>query len=249
MLTALRNKYDGIFIASDALPESKETFDILLKESISYWSQQDIKVVWLEISATKCELIQAAINNGFEFHHCFTSKLILTKRLINNSYIPSFSTHTIGAGAVVLSEERKILVVLEKMDLVNRPQYYKLPGGMLERGEHMSEGVVREVFEETGIKSEFKGLLSFRHHHRGQFNTSNIYAVFLLKPLSFDISIDETEIGRAMWVSVDDYLSSPGVGEYNKLVVKAAVFSKPLVSVKIDGYMDSPNDYEIYAYD
>lgn len=249
MLNAVKNKYDGIFVASDSLPESKEIFDNLLKESIQEWTTQGIKVVWLEVSSQKCDLIQVAINNGFEFHHCSLSKIILTKRLIINSYVPSFSTHTIGVGGVVLSERREILTVLERMDLVARPQYYKLPGGMLERGEHLSDGVVREVYEETGIKSEFQGLLSFRHHHRGQFGTSNIYAVCLLKPLSFDILIDETEIGKAMWISVDDYLSSEGVGHYNKLVVKAAISSKPLASVKLDGYMDNPNDYEIYAYD
>lgn len=249
MLTAVKNKYDGIFVKSDALPESKEMLDGLLKESIFEWTLQGIKVIWLQISSQKCELIQTAINNGFEFHHCSSSELMLTKCLITNSYVPPFSTHTIGVGGVVLSENREILTVLERMDLVARPQYYKLPGGMLERGEHISEGVVREVYEETGIKSEFQGLLSFRHHHRGQFSTSNIYAVCLLKPLSFDISIDETEIGKAMWISVDDYLLSEGVGQYNKLVVKAAISSKPLASVKIDGYMDNPSDYEIYAYD
>lgn len=246
MLAAVRNKYDGVFVASNALPESKEVFERLLEESISEWCNQGIKLVWLQIPAQRCELIQSALNNGFEFHHCLASELMLTKRLITNAYVPSFSTHTIGVGAVVLSDRQEILTVLERLDLVARPQYYKLPGGMLERGEHMSEGVVREVYEETGIQCEFQGLLSFRHHHRGQFGTSNIYAVCLLKPLTFDICIDEVEIGKAMWISVDQYLASDGVGAYNKQVVSAAISSKPMASVKIDGYMDNPNDYEIY---
>jgi 8-oxo-dGTP diphosphatase len=246
MLATVRNKYDGVVVAPNSFPESSEVFERLLMESISEWKNQNIKVVWLEIPAQRCELIQVALSNGFEFHHCSSSKLMLTKRLITNAHIPSFSTHTIGVGAVVLSDRGEILAVLERLDLVARPDYYKLPGGMLERGEHMSDGVVREVYEETGIESEFQGLLSFRHHHQGQFGSSNIYAVCLLKPLTFDISIDEVEIGKAMWISVDEYLSSEGVGLYNKRVVSAAVSSKPLTSVKIDGYMNGPDDYEIY---
>lgn len=246
MLRGVKNKYGGMIVSPNALAESSEEFSTSLQESINEWTNQAIKVVWLQIPKEKANLIQVAISNGFEFHHCSTSQLTLTKRLEINALIPLPFTHTIGVGGVVLSDRREILVVLERQDLIDRPGYYKLPGGMLERSEHFSQGVVREVFEETGVKTEFQGLLSMRHHHQGQFGASNIYIVCLLKPLTYDICIDEVEIGKAMWVSVDEYLSNSEVGLYNKRVVNAAVSYKPMKSVKIDGYMNNPDEYEVY---
>ncbi len=246
MLNASRNKYDGILVSSNNLPESVDEFNRLLEESLFEWNNQAIKVVWLEVPLEKSEFIKVATTNGFEFHHCSTTKLTLTKRLVTDSHIPLACTHTIGVGGVVISERREVLVVLERQDLTERPGYYKLPGGMLERGEHFSQGVVREVYEETGIKTEFQGLLSLRHHHRGQFGSSNIYMVCLLKPITYEISIDEVEIGKAMWVSVDEYLANNEVGQYNKRVVNAALHCSAMKSVKIDGYMNHPDEYEVY---
>jgi 8-oxo-dGTP pyrophosphatase MutT (NUDIX family) len=40
---------------------------------------------------------------------------------------------------------------------------WKIPGGLVDRGEDLPTAAVREVFEETGIKSEFVSLLCFRH--------------------------------------------------------------------------------------
>jgi len=245
-LAATKNEHGGVYIAPDTLPDTCDGFAKALLDSLKNWEAEHIKVVWLSIPSDRTELITIAITLGFQFHHCSTSVLTLTKRLKNDAHIPTYATHTIGVGAVVISEQQEILTVLERRDLISRPDYYKLPGGMLEPNEHFSAGVVRETREETGIETEFQGLLSLRHHHRGQFSTSNIYAVCRLKPLTHTIVIDEVEIGNAKWIPVDEYLNHPGVGSYNKRVVMAALASSSLASVKIDGYMDSPEDYEIY---
>ncbi|MEA2065285.1 MAG: NUDIX hydrolase [Patescibacteria group bacterium] len=36
-----------------------------------------------------------------------------------------------------------------------------LPGGKVEKDEHLSEAAIREIFEESGIKSKFKNYLGF----------------------------------------------------------------------------------------
>lgn len=247
MLKAVTNKYGGVFVSGDDLPETSAAFEAALRRSIGTWESHSAKVAWMQIPSRRTNLLPVALACGFEFHHCQRDELMLVKRIIPDSYVPLASTHTIGVGAVVLSENRELLTVLEQRDVTTRPGYFKLPGGMLEAGEHLAGGAVREVHEETGIRTEFQGLLSLRHHHRGQFGASNIYAVCMLRPLDFEIRIDRAEIGKASWTPVDEYLASTEVGVYNKRVVRAALSAEPLASVKIDGYMDGPDAYEIFC--
>ena len=42
---------------------------------------------------------------------------------------------------------------------------YKLPGGALVQGEHLADGVVREVLEETGVRTRFEAVVCLRHWH------------------------------------------------------------------------------------
>lgn len=249
MLKAVTNKYGGVFVSGDDLPGTPAAFEAALRKSVEAWESHRAKIAWIQIPSGKTALLPAALACGFEFHHCQRDELMLVKRILPDAYMPLASTHTIGVGAVVLSENRELLTALEQRDVTARPGYFKLPGGMLEEGEHLADGAVREVYEETGVRAEFQGMLSLRHHHRGQFGASNIYAVCVLRPLSFEISIDESEIGKAEWTPVDDYLASAEVGLYNKRVVRAALSARPLASIKIDGYMDGPDEYEVYCPD
>jgi 8-oxo-dGTP diphosphatase len=57
----------------------------------------------------------------------------------------------VGVGAVVVDAGRVLLVRRGREPLKGK---WSLPGGMLEVGESLYEGVVREVEEETGLKVE-----------------------------------------------------------------------------------------------
>ncbi len=57
----------------------------------------------------------------------------------------------IGVGAVVIEEDRVLLVRRGQEPLQG---HWSLPGGALELGERLQEGVAREVQEETGLHVE-----------------------------------------------------------------------------------------------
>jgi 8-oxo-dGTP pyrophosphatase MutT (NUDIX family) len=69
--------------------------------------------------------------------------------------------------------------------------------------EDLHKAAIREVFEETGIKTEFVGILSARQSHVARFGKSDLYVTCLLKPLTNQITIQEEEIEAAKWMPLD----------------------------------------------
>jgi 8-oxo-dGTP diphosphatase len=72
----------------------------------------------------------------------------------------------VGVGAVIVDEGRVLLVRRGTEPLLG---HWSLPGGMLEVGESLSDGVVREVREETGLTVEPVELIELldRIHREG----------------------------------------------------------------------------------
>ncbi len=62
----------------------------------------------------------------------------------------------VGVGGVVISGERALLVRRGRPPLEGE---WSIPGGMLELGETLIEGVQRELAEETGIEVRVAGLI------------------------------------------------------------------------------------------
>ena len=80
-----------------------------------------------------------------------------------------------------------------------------LPGGKVEKNEHLSEAATREILEESGIESNFKSHLGFVSEHL--IENGNILQHFLLhicelEPKTTDI-LNESE-GKLAWFNLDD---------------------------------------------
>ncbi|KAG9345556.1 hypothetical protein JZ751_008700 [Albula glossodonta] len=65
---------------------------------------------------------------------------------------------------------------------------------------------VREVLEETGVRSEFQSLLSVRqqHNHPGAFGMSDLYLICRMRPLSFHIEFCTQECLRCEWIDLEE---------------------------------------------
>ena len=212
--------FGGVIIDQASLPNDTGDFEHSLKQALIEWKCQNLKLVWLRLPIEKSDLIPIAVKLGFSFHHCRGDYIMLTGGLQEDAFIPPYASHFIGVGGVVLSEQKELLVVLEKYNGKKSPHNYKLPGGLVEVGEAVSEGVVREVFEETGVKTRFESLVGFTHQAVWRFEKSAFYLVCRLYPLTKNIIIDEKEIAEAFWIPVDQYLAHPEVQAFNKRIVE-----------------------------
>ncbi|GAB0189388.1 nucleoside diphosphate-linked moiety X motif 6 [Grus japonensis] len=106
-------------------------------------------------------------------------------------------------GAVLDESTGRVLVVQDRNRTLNA---WKFPGGLSNPGEDIGDTAVREVFEETGIKSEFKSILSIRQQHKqpGAFGKSDMYIICRLEPSSFNISFCQQECLRCEWMDLDE---------------------------------------------
>ena len=66
---------------------------------------------------------------------------------------------------------------------------WKLPGGQVEPQEWLQKAVEREVWEETGIKTEFEGILGMRELKDFRYNKGDMYYICLLRALTTKIEI------------------------------------------------------------
>jgi len=179
-----------------------------LHASLEKWRHDNTRGVWLKIPINQSQLIKVAVEMGFIFHHAQKDYLMLTNWLSEEkSTLPEYATHFVGVGGFVVNDKREVLVVQEKSGPVRN--IWKIPGGMVDPKEDLHAAAVREVFEETGVKAEPVSILGFRQHHTASFGKSDIYFVFRLKPITTEISVQETEIAAGKWLPIDELLSLP----------------------------------------
>ena len=240
------NPFGGVLPRPEALSPDPDAFAPQLRHSLKVWKEQGFRVVWLEIPISRSRLIPVAVEAGFTFHHSGKDYLMLTFRLVEDAFIPAHASHYIGAGGAVLNERQELLVVSENYHRAAKaPPRFKLPGGALRAGENLVEGVIREVLEETGVRTEFDALVCFRHWHGYRYGKSDIYFICRLRPLSEEISIQEEEIAECRWMPATDYLNAENVSSFNKRIVQAALTSPGVVPTQLEGYAE-PEKYEFF---
>ena len=211
-------------------------------------------LVWLKLSINNSGLIPVTVLLGFEFYYCVNDYLLLVFKNKENAILPPLPSHFVGVGGVVLDDNSNILVVREITE--KRQGVFKLPGGNLENNEHFSDGIIREIYEETGIHTEFMWLSSIGHLKQWRLNKSNIYMVCRLRPLNIAIRVDPIEIAECKWMPLDKYLNSENVSGFNKHMVKSSidrgmtldVVDEYLVELKNQGFKGDKPSFELLSF-
>ncbi|KAI3838592.1 hypothetical protein MKX03_030358 [Papaver bracteatum] len=209
LLNATNDHFDGVIIDMNK-PMDSDIFVSSLRTSISHWRQQGKKGVWIKLPIQLVNLVEAAVKEGFWYHHAEPNYLMLVYWIPETANtLPINATHRVGIGAFVMNDKREILVVQENSGIFKGTGVWKFPTGVINEGEDISVGAVREVKEEMGIDTEFVEVLAFMQSHQSFFHKSDLFFVCMLRPLSFDIQKQDLEIEAAEWMPIENFMAQP----------------------------------------
>ena len=196
------------------------SFEARLASSLDAWRDLGLKSCMLRVPIERAGLAEHAASQGFVFHHAEGRHAVLKRWLqpALEDKVPPFATHQVGVAGLVI-HERRILLVKEWRDVAGKDgaaatrvpsAQWKLPGGLLERGESFGDAVAREVFEETGVQTKFRSVLSFWHRHGLVWGQSDLYYVARLEVVGPDTdpTPQPDEISDVTWMEVDDFLAT-----------------------------------------
>ena len=226
--------YDGVSVssASVAACESQAAFEARLDRSLDEWKRGGRRGVWIQIPASRPELIAAVLGRGFGFHHAEPSYLMVNKWLPGGeSPLPANASHSVGVGVICVNSDDQILVVQEASGPAALRQsktgtaFWKLPTGLVNQGEDLCAAAVRETREETGIDVDFVQLASIRDGHKALHGKDNLFCVCIVKPRTSKIRVQTSELADARWMPVDEFLALPyyapatAYGELNRAAI------------------------------
>nr|XP_023919626.1 nudix hydrolase 7-like isoform X4 [Quercus suber] len=161
LLSSVNDLYGGVVVNIEK-PMDSEVFSPLLRASMSHWRQQGKRAVWVKLPIEHVNLVEAAVKEGFRYHHAEPDYLMLVCWLPKTAdTIPANASHRVGVGAFVMNSKREVLVVQENSGYFKGTGVWKLPTGVVDEGEDICTAAVREVKEETGIDTEFLEVLAF----------------------------------------------------------------------------------------
>ncbi len=125
----------------------------------------------------------------------------------------------VGVGAVVVHDGRALVVRRATEPLKGE---WSIPGGMLELGEKLREGIAREVLEETGLKVEAGEVLevfdSIFADGEGRTQYHYVLIDFLCRVTGGALRAG-SDVSEAKWVDVAE-LGELGIREFTAGVIR-----------------------------
>ncbi|XP_017151952.1 nudix hydrolase 8 [Drosophila miranda] len=213
------DRFAGVTVDGREETVEKSEFEEKLNKSLEWWTKNKNRAIWFRVYKEQADWVPILAAAGFDFHHARTGIVVMYRWLPTHESInlPNYAHTLLGVGGLVINDKDEVLVVSDRYAMI--PNSWKLPGGYVEPRENLIDAAIREVEEETGIRTTFRSVVCLRHAHGGNFGCSDIYMVIALKPLNLDFTRCEREIARLQWMPIAEYLQHPQVHETNRQFV------------------------------
>lgn len=105
------------------------------------------------------------------------------------------------------------------------------PKGHIDAGESKRDAALRELFEETGIKSDdiklisedilLTQLYSFKDNKKGLIQKTNEFYLAEVQDVKITVTIDNDEISEYKWCSVNEALKLSEYENFKEIIIKA----------------------------
>ena len=201
------DKFSNVWVHSDSLPHDCNKFIQSLDDTQKHLNHNKVNAIWVKVKTEKSHLISSMLNSGFNYYLADQkNSLIILNKWLNTkekSTQPAYTTHNIGVGGLVIdTNDNTVLMVREALG--PRKGRWSLPSGYMNRQETVCDAMIREIFEETGVKTEFNGLVSIHERKDFIFGSGALFIVGLLKPLSKTINRCDNELEDCDWLPIDE---------------------------------------------
>ncbi|MGP4072672.1 NUDIX hydrolase [Piscibacillus sp. B03] len=105
--------------------------------------------------------------------------------------------HLVGVAGYITNEKGEVLLVRN----LHRSYTAEIPGGLLEEGETLIEGVKREILEETGVEVKINGLSTVNQN----LSSGNISVVFNGEYVSGELTPQEGETSEVFFEKLGEH--------------------------------------------
>lgn len=200
-----------------------------LRASVDAWRADGCCAVWVRVPNNAAAALPILLEEGFCWHHAKTTHeagnygyALLARWLLENeeSRLPQYPTTQVGVGGVVLNQKNEVLLMQERISVVDSiHRRWKLPGGLADGSEDLGDAAAREVFEETGVRAEAEGILCIHHRHGYAHGVSDLYFSVRMRALTEELAPSSAETLKAAWLPLEEAQTSEEVMSFNRLIL------------------------------
>lgn len=127
-----------------------------------------------------------------------------------------WGNYSIGVGALVVKDGKVLLV--RRAQEPGRG-YWTNPGGYIEQLEPIEDSIVREVFEESGVRASVKSVVAVRDQPRA---VHNVYIAFAMEYESGEPVPDGVEVDAAGFYGLEE-MAGMNVAPFTRWLVDVAL--------------------------